>query len=150
MAIDGDHQPGHRGNILIFIDQRIQSKRLLQRMQVGRAFDQPAIAVNDDLRRLIGIREFTGDGFQDVQRRHQPLYHAKLVGHDDKAAARAAQNAEQIDRVQRFRDDNRRGGRGQRRNVFSRLKGHQQLFRPHDTDDFIQLSAADREQTVRR
>jgi hypothetical protein len=67
-----------------------------------------------------------------------------------KAAAGAAQDAEQIDRVQRFRDHNRRGGGGQRRDVFARLQRHQHLFRPHDTDDFIQLSAADREQAVRR
>jgi hypothetical protein len=42
------------------------------------------------------------------------------------------------------------GEAGQRRDVVTRFQRHQHLFRPHDTDDFIQLAAADREQAVRR
>ncbi len=119
-------------------------------MQVGRPLNKPAVAIDNDLRRLIGVREFSGDRFQNVQRGHQSLHHAKFIGHDDETAAGAAQDAEQIDRIQRFRYHNRRGGGGQRRDVFARLQSHQHLLRPHDTNDFIQFSAADREQTVRR
>ncbi|GHK50575.1 hypothetical protein KPZU09_03110 [Klebsiella pneumoniae] len=118
MTIGGDHQPGNCGNILIVIDQWIQPQRLLQRMQVGRPLNKPAIAIDDNLWRLISVREFTGNGFKDVQRRDQPLHHAKFISYDDEAAARPTQDPEQIDRVQRFRNDNCRGGRSQRRDVF--------------------------------
>lgn len=80
--------------------------------------NKPAIAINDNLWCLISVREFTGDGFKDVQRRDQPLHHAKFISYDDEAAARPTQDPEQIYRVQRFRNDNCRGGRSQRRDVF--------------------------------
>lgn len=94
MTIGGDHQPGNGGNILIVIDQWIQPQRLLQRMQVGRPLNKPAIAIDDNLWRLISVREFTGDGFKDVQRRDQPLHHAKFISYDDEAAARPTQDPE--------------------------------------------------------
>ena len=109
----------------------------------------PAVAVDDNFRRFVSVRELAGNRLQYVQRRNQPLYDAKLVSHDDKATAGAAQHAQQIDRVQRFRDHNRRRGGSQSGNIVTRFQRHQHLFRPHDTDDFIQLAAADREQAVR-
>ena len=61
MTIGGDHQPGNGGNILIVIDQWIQPQRLLQRMQVGRPLNKPAIAIDDNLWRLISVRVLSGN-----------------------------------------------------------------------------------------
>ncbi|SAB19371.1 Uncharacterised protein [Enterobacter hormaechei] len=119
-------------------------------MQVGGAFHQPAVTVGNDFWRFIRIREFTGNGFQHVQRRYQTLYHTKFVGDDNKAPASTTQHAQQVNRIQRLRhhDGRRRGRYGL--DVDALFQRHEHLFRAHHTDDLIQLAPTDREQAVRR
>src|SRR5690606_529515 len=64
--------------------------------------------------------------------------------------AGTTQYAQQVDRIQRLRyyDGGRRGRYGL--DVNALFQRHQHLFRAYDTDDLIQLTPADREQTVWR
>ena len=59
------------------------------------------------------------------------------------------QHAQQVDRIEGFRDDNRRRRRRYRRHINSLFQRHQQFFSTYDADNFIQFTATYREQTVR-
>ncbi|CSG62876.1 Uncharacterised protein [Shigella sonnei] len=148
VTICRDHEARDRRDIIV-IGKVLNIKRLLQGMQICTAFYQPAVTISNDFRRFVSVREFTRNGFQHIQRRDQTLYHTKLVGHDNKAPASTTQHAQQVDRIEGFRDDNRRRRRSNRRHINALFQRHQQFFSTYNTDDFIQFTATYREQTVR-
>ncbi|MNN46462.1 hypothetical protein D3C81_1608440 [compost metagenome] len=119
-------------------------------MQVGAALHQPTGIFHHDIRRLILVREFTGNRLQHVQWRDQPLHDTKFVGNHHQTPLGTAQYRQQVNHVHGVRHHNRWRTRGELGDILTPLYGHQQILGTHHADNFIQRVAAHREQAMRR